>query len=110
MLSILSFAHVLVGEPASTSPEHALAARRAGGAGRRVRQSNACVERCYLPHANPVVGAAARRNQRLRIAWSIFRKSLPADLIRGWPAIFGRKCDRISNRDRLPITRDRKPV
>ena len=24
MLSILSFAHVLVGEPASTSPEHAL--------------------------------------------------------------------------------------
>src|SRR5262249_62128838 len=27
MLSILSFAHVLVGEPASTSPEHALGAR-----------------------------------------------------------------------------------
>jgi hypothetical protein len=27
MLSILSFAHVLVGEPAATSPEHALAAR-----------------------------------------------------------------------------------
>jgi len=27
MLSILSFAHVLVGEPASTSPEHALGPR-----------------------------------------------------------------------------------
>jgi hypothetical protein len=89
---------------------HRLAARRAEGAGRRVRQSNACVERCYLRHASPVVGAAVRRNRRLRIAWSIFRKSLPADLIRGWPPVFGGKCDQISNRDLLPITRDRKQV
>jgi hypothetical protein len=34
MLSILSFAHVLIGEPASTSPEHALAPR-IGGAQQR---------------------------------------------------------------------------
>jgi hypothetical protein len=33
MLSILSFAHVLVGEPASTSPEHALATPCGGAAG-----------------------------------------------------------------------------
>jgi hypothetical protein len=79
MLSIRSFAHVLVGEPVSTSPEHALSRRRRRG----VEQRAIVDERSHRRDSvgaraiSTAAGCARRRCRQVRACFGLTLRPIP---------------------------------